>query len=73
MKLERIITLIYSKSSTILSLKAMEAALGSSKDYSLKQYLLLAEKLQTKAKVSDIFFPVLYDPILRRRERTKVH
>lgn len=29
----------------------MEAALGSSKDYSLKQYLVLTEKLQGKAKV----------------------
>lgn len=36
--------------------KAMGAALGHSKDYSLKQYLLFADKLQAKAKVSDIFF-----------------
>lgn len=34
----------------------MGAALGHSKDYSLKQYLLFADKLQAKAKVSDIFF-----------------
>ncbi|XP_050365799.1 uncharacterized protein LOC126784379 [Argentina anserina] len=33
-----------------MSDEAMEAALGNSKDYSLKQYLLFAEKLQTKAK-----------------------
>ncbi|XP_059459530.1 uncharacterized protein LOC132189061 isoform X1 [Corylus avellana] len=33
-----------------MSDEAMEAALGNSKDYSLKQYLLLADKLQTKAK-----------------------
>ncbi|KAE8057004.1 hypothetical protein FH972_013727 [Carpinus fangiana] len=33
-----------------MSDEAMEAALGSSKDYSLKQYLLFADKLQTKAK-----------------------
>lgn len=32
--------------------KAMEAALGNCKDYSLKQYLLFADKLQKKAKVS---------------------
>jgi hypothetical protein len=31
----------------------MEAALGNSKDYSLKQYLLFADKLQTKAKVGE--------------------
>lgn len=31
--------------------KAMEAALGSSKEYTLKQYLLFAGKLQEKAKV----------------------
>lgn len=31
----------------------MAAALGNSKDYSLKQYLLFADKLQTKAKVSE--------------------
>ncbi|CAI0464355.1 unnamed protein product [Linum tenue] len=30
--------------------KAMEAALGNSKDYTLKQYLLFADKLQAKAK-----------------------
>ncbi|XP_058069674.1 uncharacterized protein LOC131218841 isoform X2 [Magnolia sinica] len=33
-----------------MSDEAMVAALGSSKDYSLKQYLIFAEKLQTKAK-----------------------
>ena len=33
----------------------MVAALGNSKDYSLKQYLLFANKLQTKAKVSECF------------------
>lgn len=33
----------------------MEASLGNCKDYSLKQYLLFADKLQAKAKVSDIF------------------
>ncbi|KAL6212332.1 hypothetical protein ACLB2K_017552 [Fragaria x ananassa] len=33
-----------------MSDKAMEAALGNSKDYSLKQYLLFADKLQKKAK-----------------------
>lgn len=32
--------------------KAMEAALGNSKDYTAKQYLLFANKLQAKAKVS---------------------
>lgn len=32
-------------------LQAMEAALGNSKDYSLKQYLKFADKLQSKAKV----------------------
>ncbi|KAF3950980.1 hypothetical protein CMV_023322 [Castanea mollissima] len=32
--------------------KATVAALGNSKDYSLKQYLLFANKLQTKAKES---------------------
>jgi len=29
----------------------MEAALGNSKDYSLKQYLKFVDKLQMKAKV----------------------
>uniref|UniRef100_A0A2P2J597 Uncharacterized protein LOC103320504 n=2 Tax=Rhizophora mucronata TaxID=61149 RepID=A0A2P2J597_RHIMU len=33
-----------------MSDEAMEAALGSSKDYSLKQYLIFADKLQNKAK-----------------------
>lgn len=33
-----------------MSDEAMEAVLGQSKDYSLKQYLLLANKLQEKAK-----------------------
>ena len=37
--------------------KAMVAALGNSKDYSLKQYLLFANKLQTKAKVSECCSP----------------
>ncbi|XP_031372510.1 uncharacterized protein LOC116187722 isoform X3 [Punica granatum] len=41
-----------------MSDEAMEAALGSSKDYSLKQYMLFVEKLQAKAKASDIFFAV---------------
>ncbi|PKI72478.1 hypothetical protein CRG98_007145 [Punica granatum] len=35
-----------------MSDEAMEAALGSSKDYSLKQYMLFVEKLQAKAKSS---------------------
>lgn len=68
MKSKRTTTVIYSESSIILLLKAMEAALGSSKDYSLKQYLLLVEKLQTKAKASDIFFPIFCDSILRAKE-----
>ncbi|KAK7321619.1 hypothetical protein VNO77_32438 [Canavalia gladiata] len=33
-----------------MSDEAMEAALGNSKDYSLKQYILFVNKLQTKAK-----------------------
>ncbi|XP_027368139.1 uncharacterized protein LOC113874117 [Abrus precatorius] len=33
-----------------MSDQAMEAALGNSKDYSLKQYLIFANKLQSKAK-----------------------
>ncbi|EEF52229.1 uncharacterized protein LOC8265244 [Ricinus communis] len=33
-----------------MSDEAMEAALGSSKDYTLKQYLSFVDKLQTKAK-----------------------
>lgn len=33
----------------------MEAVLGNSKDYTLKQYLLFVDKLQTKSKVSFIF------------------
>lgn len=33
-----------------MSDEAMEAALGNSKDYSLKQYLKFADKLQSKAK-----------------------
>ncbi|XP_028797247.1 uncharacterized protein LOC114752673 [Neltuma alba] len=33
-----------------MSDEALEAALGNSKDYSLKQYLLFASKLQAKAK-----------------------
>lgn len=38
----------------------MEAALGNAKDYSLKQYLLFADKLQTKAKVSECLLLVNY-------------
>ncbi|EXC22415.1 hypothetical protein L484_007085 [Morus notabilis] len=37
-----------------MSDEAMEAALGNSKDYTAKQYLLFANKLQTKAKVPAI-------------------
>ncbi|KAL2529450.1 DNA binding [Forsythia ovata] len=33
-----------------MSDEAMEAAIGNSKDYSLKQYLVFAEKIQAKAK-----------------------
>ncbi|KAI9118374.1 hypothetical protein K1719_010706 [Acacia pycnantha] len=44
-----------------MSDEALEAALGNSKDYSLKQYLLFASKLQTKAKElstgGDVFTP----------------
>ncbi|MBA0671497.1 hypothetical protein Gotri_014422 [Gossypium trilobum] len=36
-----------------MSDEAMVAALGSSKDYSLKQYLLFVEKLQSKSKVGE--------------------
>lgn len=43
----------------------MVAALGHSKDYSLKQYLLFAEKLQAKAKVSLAF---LFDTLQVARE-----
>lgn len=32
------------------------AAIGHSKDYSLKQYLVFVEKMQTKAKVGQIHF-----------------
>lgn len=32
--------------------KAMVAVLGNSKEYTLKQYLVFAERLQAKAKVS---------------------
>ena len=32
-------------------MQAMVAVLGSVKDYSLKQYLIFAEKLQSKAQV----------------------
>jgi hypothetical protein len=32
-------------------MQAMQAALGNSKDYTLKQYLIFANKLQEKAKV----------------------
>ncbi|KAL8096288.1 hypothetical protein AgCh_037304 [Apium graveolens] len=35
-----------------MSDEAMEAALGNSKDYTLKQYLVFVEKLQEKSKVS---------------------
>jgi len=34
----------------------MIAALGNSKEYTLKQYLLFAEKLRSKSKVSFFFF-----------------
>ncbi|KAK8975295.1 hypothetical protein V6N11_063258 [Hibiscus sabdariffa] len=34
-----------------MSDEAMVAALGNSKDYSLKQYLLFVEKLQSKSKI----------------------
>eukprot|EP00268_Persea_americana_P043341 TRINITY_DN4354_c1_g1_i2.p1 TRINITY_DN4354_c1_g1~~TRINITY_DN4354_c1_g1_i2.p1 ORF type:complete len:220 (-),score=48.65 TRINITY_DN4354_c1_g1_i2:480-1139(-) len=44
-----------------MSDEAMVAAIGSSKDYTLKQYLIFAEKLQTKAKElsmgGDLFTP----------------
>ncbi|KAL9396457.1 hypothetical protein Peur_010710 [Populus x canadensis] len=44
-----------------MSDEAMEAVLGNSKDYTLKQYLLFVDKLQTKSKelssVRDIFTP----------------
>ncbi|XP_065880899.1 uncharacterized protein [Euphorbia lathyris] len=44
-----------------MSDEAMEAALGSSKDYTLKQYLLFVDKLKTKAKElssnDDLFTP----------------
>lgn len=44
-----------------MSDEAMEAALGSSKDYSLKQYLIFVDKLQKKAKElsmgEDLFTP----------------
>jgi len=33
------------------AMQAMQAALGNSKDYTLKQYLIFANKLQEKAKV----------------------
>jgi hypothetical protein len=33
------------------TMQAMQAALGNSKDYTLKQYLIFANKLQEKAKV----------------------
>lgn len=33
----------------------MEAVLGNSKEYTLKQYLLFVDKLQTKSKVSFVF------------------
>ncbi|TYK20114.1 hypothetical protein E5676_scaffold134G002390 [Cucumis melo var. makuwa] len=42
-----------------MSDEAMEAALGNSKDYSLKQYLLFANKLQEKAKVCHAKLPRL--------------
>ncbi|KAF5746751.1 hypothetical protein HS088_TW06G00925 [Tripterygium wilfordii] len=42
-----------------MSDEAMVAALGHSKDYTLKQYLLFVDKLQTKAKVSFFFFFVV--------------
>ncbi|XP_021284007.1 uncharacterized protein LOC110416351 isoform X2 [Herrania umbratica] len=35
-----------------MSDEAMEAALGNSKDYSLKQYLLFVDKIQSKSKKS---------------------
>ncbi|KNA03080.1 hypothetical protein SOVF_212560 [Spinacia oleracea] len=38
-----------------MSDEAMEAVLGQTKEYSLKQYLLLANKLQEKAKVGDLY------------------
>lgn len=40
----------------------MEAALGSSKDYSLKQYLLFVDRIQCKSKVGEIsfYFIILY-------------
>ncbi|XP_021888819.1 uncharacterized protein LOC110807851 isoform X2 [Carica papaya] len=44
-----------------MSDEAMEAAIGNSKDYSLKQYLFFASKLQTKAEElsseGDVFTP----------------
>lgn len=40
--------------------KAMVAALGNSKDYTLKQYLIFANKLQEKAKVSQLLSGLCY-------------
>lgn len=38
----------------------MIASMGSVKDYTLKQYLAFAEKLQMKAKVCNTSLPVRY-------------
>ena len=40
----------------VLVKKAMVAAIGSSKDYTLKQYLVFVDKLQAKAKVGFFSF-----------------
>lgn len=43
---------VFNLVNSIMEGKAMEVALGSSKDYSLKQYMLFVTKLQDKSKVS---------------------
>lgn len=44
------------KMTVLVSLKALLATLGNAKEYTLKQYLSFADKLQKKAKVTVIIY-----------------
>ena len=56
--------------------KAVSASMGSLKDYSLKQYLVFAEKLQSKAKVKNLLSLYLlhafklFDEMIHRMEQS---
>jgi hypothetical protein len=47
-----------------LDLKALMAAMGRAKEYTLKQYIPFAEKLQKKAKVQWFYFIDFFTELL---------